>query len=147
MKNVFLLTLAGILLTSTSPLFAKGARKSVGTTPDELKWMPNPERPDDISVAVVWGDMKKGPHAAFHKFKPGTVVENHSHSSTFKGVIIAGTWVTGEESSPKTLGPGSFFIDSKGENHITKCEGKEECVVYIESSGKFDIKYAKKPKK
>jgi quercetin dioxygenase-like cupin family protein len=145
-KNFILSLLVGFLITGTSPLWAKH-HQSIQMPAEDLKWEPNPAKPEEISVAVVWGDMKKGPHAAIHKFKPGTVVENHSHSSTFKGVIIAGTWVTGEESSPKKLGPGSFFMDYKGENHVTKCEGDTECVVYIESSGKFDIKYPKKAKK
>ncbi len=151
MKNVIsfrrfsLLTLVGVLLTGTFPLWASH-HKSVLIPAEELKWTPNPARPDDISTAVVWGDMKKGPHGAFHKFKAGTVVDNHSHSANLKAVVVAGTFVTGPESSPKTLGPGSFFTDAAKEQHITKCESTTDCILYVDASGKFDLKYAKKPK-
>lgn len=145
-KKFYQLALAGILLTGASPLWATH-HKSIQMPAEELKWVPNPAKPEEVSMAVTWGDPAKGAHGAFHKFKAGTVVENHSHSATFKGVVVAGTVVTGPEESPKTLGPGSFFMDAKKENHVTKCEGATDCIMYIESSGKFDLKMAKKPKK
>jgi Domain of unknown function (DUF4437) len=145
MKKGFLLSLL-VLLTGTTPLLAKH-HKSVQILAQDLKWMPNPARPDDISMAVTWGDAMKGAHGAFHKFKAGATVENHSHSATFKAVVLEGTLVTGPEDAPKTLGPGSFFIDAAKENHITKCEGTTDCIFYVESSGKFDLKMAKKTKK
>ena len=52
----------------------------VTMTPDELKWVPNPANAD-VMMAVVWGDPAKGPHGAFHKFKPGFTAALHTHSA------------------------------------------------------------------
>ena len=146
MKKMIFVLAACFLINS--PSWAKKATKEIkGITMEELKWEPNPERPDEVQVAVVRGNMKKGSHAAFQKFKPGFSVENHTHSSSFHEIVIAGTWVTGPESSPKTYGPGSYVDCPAGVPHITKCTSTTECLVYIESSGKFDMHMAKEAKK
>jgi quercetin dioxygenase-like cupin family protein len=148
MKKSFLLSLlVGVLLTGTSPLWAKSHKKPISIAAEELQWVPNPAKPEQISAAVVWGDMKKGAHGAFHKFKAGTIVENHSHSANLKAVVVAGTLVTGPEGAPKKMGPGSFFTDPSNFNHVTTCEGTTDCIVYIDASGKFDLKMAKEDKK
>ena len=145
MKKKFLLLAACLLISS--PTWAKKAVKETkGMTQEELKWEQNPER-DDVQMAVVRGNAKKGAHGAFQKFKPGFSVENHTHSSTFHEIVIAGTWVTGPESSPKTYGPGSYVDCPAGVPHITKCTSTTECLVYIESSGKFDLHLVKESKK
>ena len=69
--------LALVLLGSTALAAEKKAAASkhkakpalVMKTPDDLKWVPNPGAPDQVSMAVVSGDPDKGPHKAFHKFK------------------------------------------------------------------------------
>ena len=136
--------LASALLMGSTPLLAKSHEVQTLIPAEELKWVPNPKRPDDVSMSVVWGDIQKGKHGVFMKFKPGTKVENHSHSATLQGVVIQGTLVTGPENAPKKLGPGSFFKGPANSPHITNCESKEECIIYIHASGKFDLHMIKK---
>ena len=146
MKRKFFLLAACLLFSS--PTWAKKATKEIkGMTAEELTWVPNPEAPNDVSVAVVRGSMKKGPHAAFHKFRPGLVMENHTHSADLHAVVISGTFVSGPEANPKTFGPGSYADVPGNVPHISKCEGTVPCILYIETSGKFDMKPVKAAKK
>jgi hypothetical protein len=71
-------------------------------------------------MAVVWGDPAKGPHAAFHKFKPGFTAPLHTHSSDMHVAVVSGTIITGTEGGPeKKLPPGSYeYRAKKGEHAV-----------------------------
>jgi Domain of unknown function (DUF4437) len=146
-RRFYFLTLGVILIVGASPLWAKSDKTIKMITPEELEWKANPEKPDEVSAAVVWGDMKKGPHAAFHKFKAGLIMENHTHSANLRGVVVSGSLEAGSEDAPKKLGPGSYFNIPGNAPHVTKCVSTTDCILYIESSGKFDMKLVKKSKK
>lgn len=146
MKKLFFTFLA-MNLFSGNLLFAKSHQKGVQIPAEDLKWVANPDRPDEISMAVVWGDFQKGKHGAFHKFKAGTKVGVHTHSSTLYGVVVKGTFLTGPENAPIKLGPGSYLKDVPTDPHVTICEGTEECILYVHTSGKFDLKMAEKSAK
>ena len=121
---------------------AKPAAKAaalVTMTPDELKWVPNPANAD-VMMAVVWGDPAKGPHAAFHKFKPGFNAGLHTHSANMEIAVISGTLIAGTEGGPeRKLPPGSFEYQPHTVKHVTKCDTASECVIFVVSSGKFDL--------
>ncbi|HEX7529091.1 MAG TPA: DUF4437 domain-containing protein, partial [Thermoanaerobaculia bacterium] len=111
----------------------------VTKTPDELKWVANPANAE-VMMAVVWGDPAKGPHGAFHKFKPGFDAGLHSHSSDMKIAVISGTMIAATEGGPeKKLGPGSYEYQPHGVKHVTKCDTASECVIFVVASGKFDL--------
>jgi hypothetical protein len=39
------------------------------------------------------------------------------------------------------LGPGSYFLQPGGNyRHTTRCDQASECLFFVESSGKFDLK-------
>jgi quercetin dioxygenase-like cupin family protein len=119
----------------------------VTVTPDELKWVANPANAD-VMMAVVWGDPAKGAHAAFHKFKAGFNAGLHSHSSNMRIAVISGTLIAGPEGGPeKKLPPGSYEYQPHGVKHVTKCDAGSDCVIFVESSGKFDLTPAEAPKK
>jgi hypothetical protein len=61
----------------------------VTMTPDELKWVPNPANAD-VMMAVAWGDQAKGPHGAFHKFKPGFTAGLHTHLADLHVAVTRG---------------------------------------------------------
>ena len=48
-KRFYQLALAGILLTGASPLWATH-HKSIQMPAEELKWVPNPAKPEEISM-------------------------------------------------------------------------------------------------
>lgn len=128
---------------------AKSAAKPaiVMMAPDDLKWAPVPTNPD-VMIAVVWGDPAKGPHAAFHKFKPGWSAGVHTHSADIKIAVVSGTLIGGPEGGPeKKLPAGSFEYQPHGVKHVTKCDMGSECIIFAVASGKFDIIPAEAPKK
>jgi quercetin dioxygenase-like cupin family protein len=113
----------------------------VTTTPDELKWVANPANAE-VLMAVVWGDPSKGPHAAFHKFKPGFDAGLHTHSANMQIAVISGTLIAGTEGGPeKKLPPGSFEYQPHTVKHTTKCDAASAggCVIFVSASGKFDL--------
>lgn len=119
----------------------------VTTTPDQLKWVVNPASAD-VSMAVLWGDPAKGPHGAFHKFKAGFDAGLHSHSSDMRIAVVSGTLIAGGEGEPeKKLPPGSYEFQPHGVKHVTKCDPASDCVIFVVSSGKFDLIPANAPKK
>ncbi|HEV8267089.1 MAG TPA: DUF4437 domain-containing protein [Thermoanaerobaculia bacterium] len=107
-------------------------------TPDQLKWEDNPGAPE-VKVAVVWGDAKKGPHGAFHKFPAGFATPLHTHSANLKAVVISGTIIEGEDGKETKLPPGSYFMQPHTVKHTTKCDAGSECVIYATANKGFDI--------
>ena len=122
----------------------------VTMTPDELKWVPNPANAD-VMMAVAWGDPAKGPHGAFHKFKPGFTAGLHTHSADLHVAVISGTIITGTEGGvEKKLPPGSYEYQPHTVKHVTKCDAGSACVIFVVANGKFDLVPAeekKEPKK
>jgi Domain of unknown function (DUF4437) len=113
----------------------------------DLKWVANPANAD-VMMAVLWGDPAKGPHGAFHKFKPGFSAGLHSHSSDMRIAVVSGTLIAGAEGAPeKKLPAGSYEFQPHGVKHVTKCDAASECVIFVVSSGKFDLTPADAPKK
>jgi hypothetical protein len=118
----------------------------VTKTPDELKWVANPANAD-VTMAVAWGDPAKGPHGAFHKFKPGFNAGLHSHSADMRIAVVSGTMIAATEGGPeKKLGPGSYEYQPHGVKHVTKCDTGSECVIFVVASGKFDLLPAEEKK-
>ena len=111
----------------------------VTMTPDELKWVPNPSNAE-IMLAVAWGDPATGPHAAFHKFKPGFTSGLHTHSADIQLVVVSGTLIAGTEGGPeKKLPPGSCEYQPHTVKHTTGCDIGSPCVIFAVASGKFDL--------
>jgi quercetin dioxygenase-like cupin family protein len=118
----------------------------VTMTPDQLKWVPNPANAD-VSMAVLWGDPAKGAHGAFHKFKAGFDAGLHSHSSDMRIAVVSGTLIAGDGGPERKLPAGSYEFQPHGVKHVTKCDPASECVIFVVSSGKFDLIPASAPKK
>ena len=128
---------------------AKAAPKPaalVTMTPDELKWVPNPANAE-VMMAVAWGDPAKGPHGAFHKFKPGFSAGLHTHPSDVRIAVISGTLIAGTEGGPeKKLPPGSYEYQPHTVKHTTKCDTSSECVIFAVVNGKFGLVPAEEKK-
>jgi quercetin dioxygenase-like cupin family protein len=140
--------LALVLLGSTALAAEKKAAASkhkakpalVMKTPDDLKWVPNPGAPDQVSMAVVSGDPDKGPHKAFHKFKAGFNAGLHTHSSDIAFAVLSGTVTLAPEGGEtKKLPPGSYAFQPHGVRHVTGCDPASDCLIFTVASGKFDL--------
>lgn len=153
MKGVFRTLLAALVVVLIAPAALAGEEKGgtpkaktgaksatlVTMTPGDLKWVANPENAD-VQMAVLWGDPAKGPHGAFHKFKPGFNAGLHTHSADMHLVVIAGTLIAATEGGPeKKLPPGSYEFQPHNAKHVTKCDAGSECVIFVVTNGKFDL--------
>jgi quercetin dioxygenase-like cupin family protein len=155
MKGIFRTILVALVVALFAPAaFAEeakaGAAKAkpaakpaalVTTTPDELKWVPNPGNAE-VMMAVTWGDPATGPHAAFHKFKPGWASPLHTHSADLQIAVVSGTMIAGTEGGPeKKLPPGSYEYQPHTVKHTTKCDAASAsgCVIFAVANGKFDL--------
>jgi hypothetical protein len=123
---------------------AKPAPKAaalVTMAPDDLKWVPNPANAE-VMMAVVWGDPATGPHAAFHKFKPGWAAPLHTHSADLQIAVVSGTMIAGTAGGPeKKLPSGSYEYQPHTVKHTTKCDSGSAggCVIFTVANGKFDL--------
>ena len=141
--GIVLFSVAGLLAAQEAEHKAKPhVRKPVLLTPSEMKWVDVPDAKGS-QQAVVWGNAQKGAHASFARFASGTELPLHTHTASSRSVVIAGTMVeTMEGEKPKELGPGSYFFWPAEVKHTTGCKAGQECIIYTDWSGAFDLKPA-----
>ncbi len=124
----------------------KPAHKSSAKTPliwpaGDLKWTDVPGGPPGVKQATLWGDPSKGAFGAIFKFPPGFSAPLHTHSAEERIVTVSGTFIHGPEGNPEVRLPGgSYLLEPANYRHTTSCDKASECVFFLESKGKFDIK-------
>jgi anti-sigma factor ChrR (cupin superfamily) len=108
---------------------------------DDVKWTDLPGAPG-VKVADLWGSHAKGAFGALFKLPAGFAAPLHTHSYDMKVVILSGTYIQAPEGKPEfRLGPGSYLLQPGGNyRHTTSCDPSSECVFFVESKGKFDLK-------
>ncbi len=96
-------------------------------------------------LGTVWGDSAKGPHGSFLRLPKGFISPAHLHTGDYYGVILEGSVTNAEAGQPEvTLGPGSYYFQKGKTDHVTKCLGSTDCLIYISQSKAFDFITAKK---
>jgi len=108
---------------------------------DDVKWTDLPGAPG-VKVADLWGNHAKGAFGALFKLPAGFAAPLHTHTYDMKVVILSGTYIQAPEGKPEfRLGPGSYLLQPGGKyRHTTSCDPSSECVFFVESKGKFDLK-------
>jgi len=109
----------------------------------DMKWTDlDPAGAPGVKIADLWGDHTKGGYGAITKFPAGFATPLHTHTNAMKIVMISGTFISTPEGKPEVrLGPGSYMMQPGGNyRHTTACDKASECVFFIESNGKFDLK-------
>jgi quercetin dioxygenase-like cupin family protein len=96
------------------------------------------ESPAGVSMAVLWGNPDKGPHATFTKFTPGYDAGMHTHTSDLWIVVIKGAYLYKDDAGDKRVGPGDFLRVPGGHKHWSGGDKTEGALFYEEGSGKFD---------
>ena len=125
---------------------AKTAHKAGGKAPviwpaADQKWIDAPGAPAGVKMVTLWGDSAKGAYGAIEKFPAGFSAPLHTHAHDMRVVIISGTWLHTPEGKPEVrLGPGSYLLQPGNYKHSTGCDKASECLIFLESPGKFDIK-------
>ena len=122
-----------------------GASRAVIMPASDIKWADlDPTGAPGVKVTDLWGNHAKGAFGALIKFPGGFAAPLHTHTNDMQAVIVSGTFVHGPEGKAEVrLGPGSYLMQPGGNyRHTTACEKAAECVFFIQSKGKFDLKPA-----
>jgi quercetin dioxygenase-like cupin family protein len=136
------LSIGALFVLSVVVLGQKATQSVVRITPDQLKWV---DEPDGLGfkTAIVEGDPKKpGLYIIQVKFPPGVMSKPHFHREDRYATVIKGTWYTGagDEFAPdKTipLKPGSFMKHPAGVHHYDGAKD-EEVIVQLLGIGPSD---------
>jgi len=108
-------------------------------------WAPVfPDQPSGPAMAVLWGDVKKGPVGFLLRFPAGAVVPTHVHSSDYQAVVISGEFSHAAGSEPAVvLAPGSYWSQRAQLPHVNTCSAAGSCVLYLTAPKGFDLTFVK----
>jgi quercetin dioxygenase-like cupin family protein len=141
------LAMAGSVLAQASDAKMSSGKKAAGKAAvvmpaADLKWMDlDPKTGPGVKIADVWGNHATGAFSAFIKFPAGFTAPMHTHTADMKLSVVSGTIIHTPDGKPEVrLGPGSYLGQPGGYKHATACDKASECMFYIESKGKFDLK-------
>ncbi len=115
----------------------QGNNDSVVLVPvSELEWVTNPR---GASFAYPW-KVEGGSHGDLARFSAGFDTGPHTHSASYRGVVIAGVLMNPAEgeSTSSRLPPGSSWYVAGGIVHSTKCVS-DDCVFYVHQEAPFDF--------
>jgi quercetin dioxygenase-like cupin family protein len=116
----------------------KGSKGALLVPASELKWVDVPEMAG-VQMAVVDGDPLKGPSHFLIKFVGGFAAPVHHHTANHFVTVVAGTLVLTVDGKEQKLPAGSVFAFSKKAKHATTCAAGADCVLSVDSSGKWDV--------
>lgn len=96
---------------------------------------------EGLIFANAWGDPATGPHSNYIRLSGRYASPLHVHTSSYYGVVIDGT-VSNESArhADVPLAPGSYWFQKGGEPHVTKCLSASDCLIFVTSPGRFDIR-------
>lgn len=142
----FLLT--GMVLAQAKSAPKSAASRLVVIPAGDLKWADlDPKGAPGVKIADVWGNHARGAFGAFVRLPPGFAAPLHTHTYDYKVVIVSGTYIQAPDGKPEfRLGPGSYFMQpGRNYKHTTSCDKGSECLFFLESKGKFDLKVVNAP--
>ena len=118
---------------------ADGAGDSLVLLPvSDLEWVTNPR---GASFSYPWKE-DGGRHGDVVRFPSGFDSGPHTHSATYRGVVIQGVLMNPAEGQTESvrLPPGSTWFVASEVVHSTKCVSDDDCVFYIHQESAFDFK-------
>ena len=92
-----------------------------------------------VQTSVVEGDAAKGPHHVFMKFKGGFSTPLHHHTANHFMTVLAGTLVLTVDGQEHRLPAGSYFSFKNKGLHTTSCVAGNDCVLFGDVRGKWDV--------
>jgi mannose-6-phosphate isomerase-like protein (cupin superfamily) len=141
--NLFLAATLALAGAATPLAWAKGPGKTVVTPVADLKW--SDAGIPGVTTAGADGDMKKGASHFFLKYAAGFVAPMHHHSPDHYGVIVSGNLVLiTHDGKEVKLAPGSYFSLKDKAPHAARCEGAQDCIMFIDARGRWDVVPSKK---
>jgi quercetin dioxygenase-like cupin family protein len=125
------------LTLSVLPAAAQDAGKAALVPLSQLTWtgagIPG------VSTAVVQGDMKAGASHFYLKYAAGFVTPPHHHSPDHYVSTVSGNLVLIADGKEQALPPGSYFAFTGKARHAARCEGTQDCVMFIDARGPWDV--------
>lgn len=139
------------LVLPTEEAFDNGERP-VNVDPSNLVWLdasnitwlgPTGRRgsTEGLKIAFLWGRPQADrPSGTLVELPAGFTAELHSHGS-FRAVVIqgrSGFRIPGE-TEIVTAGPGSYFGSKTDTAQEITCQASEACLLYLRTTGEFDL--------
>jgi anti-sigma factor ChrR (cupin superfamily) len=136
-KSIASLAVLGALCAAqAASAHEPNASQSLSIPLDHVKWI-------DLGgpqLGTVWGDANTGAHGSLLRLPQGFVSPAHLHTGDYYGVIVAGAVTNAEAGQQEVvLGPGSYYFQKGKVDHVTKCVGNTDCLIYISQSKAFDF--------
>jgi quercetin dioxygenase-like cupin family protein len=141
MKFRYRTVVAALALAFSPAALAQGSAKAVFTPSADVKWI-NAGVPG-VETAVVKGNMAKGASHFYLKYGAGFVAPVHHHSPDHYATTVTGNLVLVVDGKEHRLAPGSYFAFTGKANHAARCEGSQDCVMFIDARGPWDVVMAK----
>ena len=104
----------------------------------DMKWADVPNFPG-LKMAVLQGDPAKGSSHFMMKLPGGFASPPHHHSSDHYVTVVSGAVTFTVDGKDTKLPAGSYFSYTGKKQHITKCESGADCVLSVDSRGKWDV--------
>ena len=124
-----------LILSIALPAVAAGT--SAVTPKTDLKW--SATNIPGVSTAAVDGDLSKGSSHFYLKYAKGFVAPLHHHSPDHFVTTVSGQLVLIVDGKENQLAPGSFFAIKGKAPHGARCEGTEDCVMFVDARGPWDV--------
>lgn len=112
------------------------------TSYDELSFAPLGEG-NPVEATLLWGDPAAGPAAFLIRMPAGYAEPLHSHSSTYRAVLIKGEFQSrsndAAEDFTELFGPGAYIVQPGGHTHSEVCAGSEPVLALVFFEGPVDF--------
>lgn len=98
-----------------------------------------------VQAALLWGDPATGPAAVIVRFPEGFAEPLHSHSSSYRAVMIKGSFQSRNADGScgdAVFGPGSYAVQPGGEVHAELNAGEGELIAFVYFEGPVDFALA-----
>lgn len=141
---VFLTITLSLLLAGTAQVAAPKRTTVDLVKREDVSFIPlNPLRGDrSPKSGRLWGNIREGgPSGMLVTFAENFQSPPHIHNITYRAVVIEGFVHNDDPSAAKMwMGPGSFWTQPLGENHITAAKGKDVTIFLEILSGPYLVK-------
>ena len=104
---------------------------------DAIEWQDAPV--PGVQLHLAWGDDAEGA-AWLIKMDPGVAIPMHTHTSTYHGLSIQGTWVhIDADGTEVATQPGDYSRVEGGVAHADRCDSDIPCIGLIDFDGPRDV--------
>lgn len=129
------------LVLPTQKAFDNGERP-INIDVSNLMWTNATNVTKVVKLSYLWGKLEKNEERGlFVKIPAGFKGYLQTNTSTFRAVVIQGSthYKSVQNTSSKVLTPGSYFGSSGDFTHHITASSTEEVILYIRTSGTFNI--------